>query len=251
MEVEKLLRRLKIEFLKVNLIQASLDSIIVFLSTNLIFFLTDIQLTGSFSNLKVVGGLSFIFFVLDLLFRATRYNVEIYEEKNPELEEILRTARDNKEKSNIASQALFDELVERASNITSESIIPDEKIIQKVLTVGVLSFLTLASGFMGIQIQASPDGEVISNIENPFSKTEANETDFKIKNASEILGDSESIDLETQDLEFEITGSGESSSESFSFDSASEEFALEATGSNIEEDAELARDYSLAIKDMK
>jgi hypothetical protein len=251
MEVEKLLRRLKIEFLKVNMIQASLDSIILFLSANLLFFLNDLKVAGGLSNIQVVGAMSAVFFLVDLIYRAMRYNVEIYEEKNPELEEILRTARDNKEKSNIASQALFDELVERAGNVTSESIIPDEKIIQKVLIVGVLSFLTLGSGFMGIQIEASPGGEIFSGIENPFSEPETNETDFEIQNASDILGDPESINVEARDLEFEISGSGESASETFSFDAASEEFALESTRRGFGEDAELARDYSLAIRNME
>ncbi|MFB6115441.1 MAG: hypothetical protein ABEK04_04040, partial [Candidatus Nanohalobium sp.] len=120
---------------KVNVIQASLDAIGLFLVLNLVTFLFSIQLVSGLGNPPILLGVSVVFFLGDLIYRVRNYRLEIYEEQNPELKEVLRTARDNLDKSDIASQALFDDLMERARSVTSESIIPSKFIIQRVLTL--------------------------------------------------------------------------------------------------------------------
>nr|EGQ40098.1 MAG: hypothetical protein J07AB56_08260 [Candidatus Nanosalinarum sp. J07AB56] len=85
MRVERLLRRLKLEFVKVNLLQAALDSILVFLGANLATFFVGLNVMRGVSNAVALAGMSSVFLVADLGFRASRYRLELFEERNPEL----------------------------------------------------------------------------------------------------------------------------------------------------------------------
>lgn len=250
MKVEKLLKRLKIEFVKVNLIQASLDSILFFLTSNLVLFLLSIQLVGSSKNYLIIGSLTSLFFIGDLFYRIRNYHLEIYEEENPELQEVLRTARDNLDKSSIASQALFDELMNRARAITSESIIPSQEIIKKIITIGALCFLTVASGLVDFQLREETS-ELVSGIDLPGAGQDVNETEPEMLNGSEILGESSEIEVTNRDLAFNISGTGEDTRSQFSFDAASKEFSFESVERGEDTDLELAKRYSLAIKDFE
>lgn len=250
MKVEKLLKRFKIEFVKVNLIQASLDSILFFLTSNLILFLFSVRLVGSRQNYLIVGGLTFLFFVGDLFYRVRNYHLEIYEKQNPELQEVLRTARDNLDKSSIASQALFDELMDRARSVTSESIIPSQEIIKKIIAIGVLCFLTVGSGLVDFQLREETS-ELVSGIDLPGAGGDENETEPEMLNGSEILGESSEIEVTNRDLAFNISGTGEGTRSEFSFDAASQEFSFESLNRGEDTDLELAKQYSLAIKDFE
>lgn len=247
MKVEKLLKRLKIEFIKVNLIQASLDSILFFLSSNLILFLFSVRIVGSIRNYFVLGLATFIFFIGDVIYRVRTYHLEIYEDQNPELKEVLRTARDNLGKSNTVSQALFDELMDRARSVTSESIIPSRDIIMKIIAIGGMCFLTVGSGLVDFQLRDTTSN-VVSDLNLPGQEP-AEDRDSDIKNGSDILDNSASIDIETRDLEFNITGKGNSKQSEFTFDQSARNLTFQNVDSRMEKDMRLAKQYSLAIKD--
>lgn len=222
-----------------------------FLGVNLVLYIFNLEITGLYTNFRILLGLVGVFFLVDLFYRVRKYNVELYEEKNPELDELLRTARDNIDRKNIASQALFDELVERARNVTSESIIPSQQIIKKVMAIGILSFLTLVSGLSGLQID-TPTGELVpSGFEIPGTDTGKNESNLDIRNGTDILGESSEIDVEQRDLEFEISGNGKASDQDFSFSSGSEDFSVESSREDLSEDRELAKQYSIAIREIE
>ncbi len=250
MKVEKLLKRFKIEFIKVNLIQASLDSILFFLVSNLFFFLLSIQIVSSVQNYFTLGALTFLFFIGDLIYRIKTYHLEIYEEKNPELREILRTARDNLGKSNTVSQALFDDLMERARSVTSESIIPSRKIIQKIILIGILCFLTVGSGLVDFQL-INQNSNIIPEMENLGGRESAgdeNNSSGRL-NSSQVLGESADLEIETRDLNFDISGRGESQKPEFSFDGSGRNITFDSLDQRNEEDLQLAKEYSLAIRD--
>jgi len=252
MKVEKLLKRLKIEFIKVNLIQASLDSILFFLVSNLALFLFSIQVTKSFENYAILSVITVFFFLGDLLYRIKTYHLEIYEEKNPELREVLRTARDNLDKSNTVSQALFDELIERARSITSESIIPSREIIQKIVLIGFLCFLTVGSGLINFQI-LDTDSKIVPDLgaNNQNNTKISKETSSDVLSGSDIMGEPEEIDVKSRNLNFEISGKGESESSDYSFEASSEKLTFESSDEKNDEDMNLAKEYSLAIRNFK
>jgi len=71
-----------------------------------------------------------------------------------------------------------------------------------------------------------------------------------LKNASEIYGEGQDIDVSDQLVDFTIEGEGESEeSDLGSLNSRPEDVVLDVTGSSISEDMDLAKQYSLAIKD--
>jgi len=248
MRVETLFKRLKREFIKVNLLQACLDTLMFFLCFNLILFLFSLKITSHLPNSQALLITSGIFFLADLTYRARNYQLELYEQKNPELHEILRTARDNLDKKNIASQAMFDELMDRSRSVTSESIIPSKKIIQKVVIVGLLSFMTVISGLADFQIIKDNGGELVPDLGDLTQQD--SEDEFKIKNASDIYGEPEDIDVSDQLVNFTIEGEGEAEETDLGSSNARpEDVVLDITGSSISEDMELAKKYSLAIKE--
>jgi hypothetical protein len=76
------------------------------------------------------------------------------------------------------------------------------------------------------------------------------EEGFELRNASQIYGEQKDIDVSDQLVNFTIEGEGESEdAELGSSNARPEEVVLDATGSSISEDMELAKQYSLAIKD--
>lgn len=246
MRVEKLLKRLRREFIKVNLIQAALDAIMVFLASNLVLFLLNITIVSTSMHYRILFVSSFIFLLVDWLRRSRKYRLEIYEEENPELREILRTARDNLDNQNIVSQAMFDDLMERARSVTSESIIPGKQILQKIMVIGILSFLTALSGIVDYQ-PVEESQEIFSQLD-PENILSDDERDV-LKNASEIYGEEREIGDVSTDLEVNVTGDSSGGGINRLESGESEEFTFEASDPTIPEDVELAKEYRLAIQD--
>lgn len=244
MRIEDLLKQLKREFVKVNIIQASLDTLLFFLLSNLGLFFVSIQIFGNISNIQVLTVFSFLIFALDLYWRTQNYRLEIYEEKNPELREVLRTARDNLDQRNVASQALFDEVMDRARSVTSESIIPSKVIIQKILAVGILSFLTVISGVTDLNLQ-DDTREIFSRLGDTSSAGNGN---FTLGNSSRIKIKDLNTSYNTANISFNIKGEGNSSEPKIRPYSSKENIQYEASTEGLGEDAELARKYSTEIK---
>jgi hypothetical protein len=246
--VEKLLKRLRREFIKVNLLQALLDSLIGFLSVNLVLFLLNVTLISEGLHYRVLAAAAFVFFLGDWVRRSREYRLEIYEQENPQLEEILRTARDNLDNQNIVSQAMFDDLMGRARSVTSESIIPETEILKKIMIIGALSFLTALSGLADFQ-PVKESTQIFSQLQP--EKILNPEEGEELRNASEIYGEEKDIDAVSTELQVEVTGSGSDGDSGRVRSLASEEFTFEAANPEMPDDVELARRYSLAIKSVQ
>ncbi len=248
--ISKLFDRLKKEFVKVNILQAGLDSIVFFLATNLALFFFSISLIGGIPNLASVGVITIILFSINLYYRSQNYNLTIYERKNPELREILRTGKDYEGHKDIVSKSLFRDLLERAKKVTSDSIIPTRQIIKKIVIAGALSFLVVFSGLSNYQIESTefsivPEG-TIPNIVGEGEEEEG----FKLRNASEIYSERADIDTEDMQVDINIEGSGkETDQDTDPGRREPEEVVLDFTGSSLSEDYQLAKKYSLAIKE--
>lgn len=247
--LERLLKQLKREFIKVNFLQASLDSIAIFLGSNLVIFLVDLKLIDSTPNIQALAAAAGAFFIGDLVYRSRKYRLEIFEEKNPELKEALRTARDNKHKNDIASQALFDDVLERANNVKSESIIPSKRIAQKIGVVGVLSFITVLSGLGDVQIIESADEtSVLPSIEEVTQTEDDNETEISDKRAEQIYGEKDDIDVSSTFLNFSIEGEGQSEGQVNLSQPEQEDFTFTTPERQLTEDLDIAREYGIWVR---
>jgi len=249
--VEDLLKQLRREFIKVNILQAILDGLVFFLISNFVLFLLDISIFTNISNIYPITGLTIIFTGANLIYRARKYRLEIYEEKNPELQEILRTARDNLDRQNIVSQALFDELLEKSRKVTSESIIPTKQIVYKILGVGFLSFLTVMSGMTDFQLLQ--DGTELMEAPDQLKDIidgNQSEDEFELEDAENIYGEPSDIDSSDMNIDFNISGTGEAEEGDLNpvQGPSQEELVLDVSGKSLNEDLELAKQYSVEAK---
>ena len=241
--IETLLKRLKREYWKIKALQSSLDTLILVLGLNFIAFLA-----GFKYDFRILAGLAAVFFIVNLIYRTRGYGVEIYEHKNNELQELLRTARDNLDKRDTVSEALFGDVMERARTVSSESIIPTERIVQKLFLIGGLAILTTVSGLVipVIDIDTSGAYNQISNLVNNQDDPE----DYR-RNASEVLGEESDLDNTGSTVDIEIVGEGESFEESVLRGFEGERELMYERSPKIEEDSRLMREYSLAIRDIE
>jgi hypothetical protein len=241
MRVEDLFKRLKREYLKVRVLQSFLDTLIVVLSLNFAAFI------ASYSyDLRALGLIGFAFFLTRFYQLSRGYSVELYEEKNQRLDELLRTAEDNLDRRDEITQALFNDVMERARKVSSESIIPSERIFQKLFLVGGLAILTAVSGLVAPAIDIDYSG-----FENPFSDISDIGDEEVIGNASEVMGEPTEIDTTGTNVNITVEGEGESLDEGFRRGLENQELRFEASDDELDEDLELAQRYSLAIRNLE
>ncbi len=250
MRVEKLFKQLKREYLKVKILQGFLDGIIFFQITYLIIKLAGIDLPTSYPGYVVIAVVSFIFFCVDSYYRSRGYSIDIYEEENPELAEILRTAHDNLGKNSVPVERLFDEVKDTARTISSESIIPNQRILAKVVAISFLSIATVVGGVTTIHdmdIENTVDDSLADNGSNGSGSGSISEVEFG--DNSDVLGEPDDFDYQSREISFSYNSQegqgfkplGEQYQGDLAFRSGGEE------GINYR----IARDYSLAIKDIE
>lgn len=244
MRIEGLLKRLKREYWKVKVLQSSLDTLILVLLLNFIAFLA-----GYSYDFRILGGVAAAFFLINLFIRTRDYSVEIYEQENSELQELLRTARDNLDKRDEVSEALFGDVMDRARTVTSESIIPSEILVQKLFLIGGLAILTAISGLVVPAIDVDTSG-VYSTFDNLVDFEDDSSDDFR-GNVSDVIGEESDLDETGSNVDIDIVGEGESFEESIlrGFEGDTElryESSPETTG-----DEELMREYSLRIRELE
>ncbi len=241
MRVEDLFKRLRREYFKIKLLQSCLDTLIVVLALNLVAFAASYSYDPRF--LAALGGLLFLG---DFYLRVRGYSVEIYENENSQLREVLRTAKDNLDRRDQVTQALFEDVMHRARKVSSESIIPSERIIQKLFVVGGLAILTSVSGLIAPAI----DFDFDQAYERLSELGGGDEDDFK-RNASEIMGEPSEIDTTGADINISIEGEGESVEDGFRRGFENESLRFEASDDEIDTDLELAKRYSVAIRGLE
>lgn len=242
MRVEDLFKRLKREYLKIRLLQSFLDTLILILLLNLGAFAI-----GLGYDLRLLGGFGVLFFISRFYYLSRGYSVQIYEKKNNQLDELLRTARDNLDKRDEITEALFEDVMNRARKVSSESIIPSDRIFQKLFLVGGLAILTVISGLIAPAIDYDYNG-----FENPFSDlTDIGDGDDIKGNSSEVMREPIDIDTTGRNVNISISGEGESLEEGFRSGFEDQDLLFEASDDRLDEDLELAKRYSLAIKNLE
>lgn len=242
MRVEDLFKRLKREYLKIRLLQSSLDTLIILLMLNLGAFII-----GLTYDIRILAGIGGLFFISRFYYLSKDYSVEIYEKENQQLDELLRTARDNLDRRDEITHALFDDVMDRARKVSSESIIPSEKIFQKLFLVGGLAILTAISGLVAPAIEYDYSG-----FDNPFSDLRDITGGDEIRgNSSEVMREPIDIDTSGRNVNISIDGEGESLEEGFRRRYEEQDLLFEASNDRLGEDLELAKRYSLAIRKLE
>ena len=137
---KELFTEVKLEMIKVVLINTFLDSLMVFF---LVYFVI------SFFNIKFLYALliplaaTLIFFFVSNIVRVGRLRLKAVEEANPQVKEMLRTAHDNVDNENPMTAALFAELKHKMKSVSTGNMLESKKIITRIISAVVLVFLII------------------------------------------------------------------------------------------------------------
>ncbi|MBU2560960.1 MAG: hypothetical protein KKD17_01590 [Nanoarchaeota archaeon] len=201
-EVKRLFTELYIEVFKISFLHAFTDSVIFFMVALNMTTLLDITF-----YISLVA--SALFLLADLLFRMKHTTLRDIEAKNPQIQDILRTARDHVEGTNFMVLAMFEELIQKMKSVSAGTLLNQKNLVIKVVIVCLLSFSVVIVSANNIHIPksvfdpdtyykwfAKPGGERLD-----FYTIEFNETD-------ELLyGDPEMAALGNRTLELHISPS--------------------------------------------
>ena len=147
-----------------NEIQYELVKIIllnVFLSTVILFMVADLIALFFSMPLWYVIAASLIYFVIMMVFEVRKISIHHVEEKNPELREMLRTAKDNMGADSLMAHALFFEVLEKMKRVSSGTFLDFKKLMTKLGVIFVLAIVLVSIAFFNINI---------SKFDNPFAK---------------------------------------------------------------------------------
>ncbi len=200
-----LFKDLKLEFIKIILLNAFLNSIIMFLATFAVLTVFDANYIYS---LIIPAAYFLVYFI----YKLSQIRLIFVEERNPQVKEMLRTAHDYKYEETVMSQGLFRDLFGRMKSVRSSTFLDPRKIFLKVSAVVVLAYLIVFVSALGIYFGSLPkfDKNLLDSIKLPdfISFTKPGEkdkalTDFT-NNSEDIYGEAEDLKLTGENLNLEI-----------------------------------------------
>lgn len=147
-EVKRLFKELYVEVFKISFLHAFTDSIIFFMVALNITTLLDVT-----SYIAMAAAVLFLF--ADVLFRMKHTTLRQIEDKNPQIQDILRTARDNMENTSFMVLAMFEELIQKMKSVSAGTLLNQKNLTIKILVVCVLSFSVVIVSANNIHVPKS------------------------------------------------------------------------------------------------
>jgi len=145
---------IRYELVKIILLNVFLSSVILFLLADLVALLFGMPIW----YVVVIAGM--YFFIL-LIVELRKVSIRHVEHTNPELKEILRTAKDNMSEDTLMAHALFYEVMEKMKRVSSGTFLDFRKLMFKLGTIFVLAIMLVSMAFLNINIQ---------RFDNPFER---------------------------------------------------------------------------------
>jgi hypothetical protein len=152
--IRNMFREVQYELVKIVLLNVFLSTVIFFLAADLIALIFGMPLL-------YVLILSGIYFIIVLVLELRKISVSRVEKSNPELREILRTAKDNQSEDSLMAHALFFEVLEKMKRVSSGTFLDFRQLMTKIAAVFVLSIILVSLAFFNINIQ---------RFDNPFER---------------------------------------------------------------------------------
>lgn len=131
-----MLKELKGEVTKIILLDSLLNSVLIFLIFYLVFVLINIWPLFAF-----IPGVS-AFFIIYIL-KQRNASLRDVEKKNPIVEEMLRTAADNVDDTNIMAQALNNDVLKKMRLVSTSTFVSIPGVLYKILSISVIFFLAM------------------------------------------------------------------------------------------------------------
>jgi len=131
-----MLRELKSEVKKIIFLDSLLNSIIIFLLFYIITALMNIS--GFFALVTFIAA--FIYFYKNKLKKASLAEIE---KRNPNVQEMLRTAADNINMDNVVTKQLNVDVLTEMRNVATSSFFIPKILFSKIISISALSLITL------------------------------------------------------------------------------------------------------------
>ena len=176
--LKELFREVELEMLKVVLINAFLDSLMVFF---IIYFVVSFFNIKFIYTLLIPGVTTLIFFVSSMIIRIKKLRLKTMEDANPQVKEMLRTAHDNMNENNIMMIALFEELKGKMKTVSSGNLLESKVIVTRIISAVVIVFLTISVSAFNVNLK---------KIDIPFDKLR-----FMISNSKDANAEGNITDL--------------------------------------------------------
>jgi len=136
---------------------------------------------------------AFIYFIVVLLAEIKKISVKEVEKNNPELQEMLRTAKDNEDDESIMAHALFHEVLGKMRKVSSGTFMDFQKLMTKLGAIFVLAIVLVSIAFFNINISKfdNPLERPLARLASLFGGSAADQGGFDAQGATDdIFGDS-------------------------------------------------------------
>jgi len=197
--IKGLLNEIRFEMLKVIILEAFLDSILLFLALLLV-----LSIFGMGVMLPLL--LSAVTLIIDVLVRTRKISLKYIEDQNPEIREMLRTAADNKDEEGLMAHALFAEVIEKMRNVSGGSFLDIKEAGIKLAAMFLLSGILISLAFFNVNIQKfeNPLAGLTGTLEDGLNGLWGNGTDVAGVNITnmdkDLYGDARIARLGSEDL---------------------------------------------------
>jgi hypothetical protein len=189
------------ELVKIILLNVFLDTVILFLIADLIGLVFGMQIWYA-----IIAA--FLYFVIMLIVEIRKASIKRVEETNPELREILRTAKDNQHQDSLMAHALFYEVLDKMRRVSSGTFLDFRKLMFKLSVVFVLAIVLVSLAFFNLNIQKfdNPLARPMAALGAFFGKTTGTDVDASGVGAGgdDIFGDPSMAQLGPDALTAEI-----------------------------------------------
>ncbi len=153
-EIKRMFGEVQYELLKIILLNVFLSTVILFLAADLVALVFNMPIWY-----VIVAAL--LYFAIVLWSEARKVSVAQVERSNPELKEMLRTAKDNEDGDTLMAHALFHEVLEKMKRVSSGTFLDFRKLMAKLAAVFVLAIVLVSIAFFNVNV---------GKFDNPFAK---------------------------------------------------------------------------------
>lgn len=157
-KIKELFNEVKLELLKVVLINTFLDSIMIFF---MIYFVTSLFNIKFLYILLIPAFITLMFFSISFVLKIKKLKIKAMEDANPQVKEMLRTAHDTMDVQNPMTAALFYDLKKKMKTVSTGNLLESKKIITRVIAAVVIVFLIIFVSSLNINME---------KIDIPFGK---------------------------------------------------------------------------------
>ncbi len=143
--IKNMFNEVQYELVKIILLNVFLSTVILFLAADLVALVFNMPIW-------YVIVISFLYFVILMYHEVKKISITEVEKNNPNLHEILRTAKDNQNEDSLMAHALFFEVIEKMRKVSSGTFLDLKKILTKLGAIFALAIILISLTYFNVNI---------------------------------------------------------------------------------------------------